>query len=43
MTRAIQLGVLVGFAVVAPNFDPENQYKDTMKTMCKYPAQRENN
>lgn len=39
ITRATQLGVLVGFAVVAPNFDPEKQtdkhtYK-TMMTMCK--------
>ncbi|KAJ2978707.1 hypothetical protein NQ176_g3667 [Zarea fungicola] len=33
MARAIQLGVLVGFAVVAPNFDPEDQSRSTMMTM----------
>lgn len=32
--RALQLGVLVGFAVVAPTFDPSDQKAQTMKTMC---------
>ncbi|OAQ68898.1 low temperature requirement A [Pochonia chlamydosporia 170] len=31
--RALQLGVLVGFAVVAPTFDPSNQKSQTMRTM----------
>ncbi|TWU72745.1 hypothetical protein ED733_001886 [Metarhizium rileyi] len=31
--RALQLGVLVGFAVVAPIFDPSNQEAQTMRTM----------
>lgn len=34
--RALQLGVLVGFAVVAPTFDPSEQKAQTMKTMCKF-------
>ncbi|KND88726.1 hypothetical protein TOPH_06645 [Tolypocladium ophioglossoides CBS 100239] len=33
VTRAIQLGVLVGFAVVAPKFDPTNQHRATMRAM----------
>ncbi|UNI13482.1 hypothetical protein JDV02_000225 [Purpureocillium takamizusanense] len=33
VTRAIQLGVLVGFAVVAPKFNPSNQHRDTMRAM----------
>lgn len=33
LTRAIQLGVLVGFAVVAPKFDPTDQKFGNMKTM----------
>ncbi|KAK5987937.1 hypothetical protein PT974_12073 [Cladobotryum mycophilum] len=31
--RAAQLGVLVGFAVVAPSFDPDHQEVPTMRTM----------
>ncbi|KOS23200.1 hypothetical protein ESCO_004011 [Escovopsis weberi] len=31
--RACQLGVLVGFAVVAPSFDPDHQHIPTMRTM----------
>lgn len=34
-TRAVHLAVLIGFAVVAPKFDPSNQDKQTMRTMCK--------
>ncbi|KAJ3476380.1 hypothetical protein NLG97_g9149 [Lecanicillium saksenae] len=33
VARAVQLGVLVGFTVVAPNFDPEDQDRSTMMTM----------
>ncbi|PHH60009.1 hypothetical protein CDD81_2213 [Ophiocordyceps australis] len=33
ITRAIQLGVLVGFAVVAPKFDSTTQHYETMRTM----------
>lgn len=33
LARAVQLGVLVGFTVVAPLFDPEAQNKSTMMTM----------
>ncbi|OAA60842.1 Low temperature requirement A [Cordyceps fumosorosea ARSEF 2679] len=33
IARAVQLGVLVGFTVVAPNFDPEDQDEPTMMTM----------
>ncbi|PHH74739.1 hypothetical protein CDD82_4803 [Ophiocordyceps australis] len=33
ITRAIQLGVLVGFAVVAPKFDSTTQHFETMRTM----------
>ncbi|ATY63313.1 Low temperature requirement A [Cordyceps militaris] len=33
VARAVQLGVLVGFTVVAPNFDPEDQDEGTMMTM----------
>ncbi|PQK17329.1 hypothetical protein BB8028_0007g05240 [Beauveria bassiana] len=33
VARAVQLGVLIGFTVVAPNFDPENQDESTMMTM----------
>ncbi|KAK9442403.1 Low temperature requirement A [Metarhizium brunneum] len=32
-TRAIQLGVLVGFVVVAPKFNPKDQDLDTMRAM----------
>ncbi|KAK2612293.1 hypothetical protein QQS21_001719 [Conoideocrella luteorostrata] len=32
-TRAIQLGVLVGFVVVTPKFDPTDQDRDTMRAM----------
>ncbi|PNY28639.1 Uncharacterized protein TCAP_01435 [Tolypocladium capitatum] len=31
--RAIQLGVLVGFAVLAPKFDPTDQHRSTMRAM----------
>ncbi|OAQ57472.1 hypothetical protein VFPPC_17170 [Pochonia chlamydosporia 170] len=33
LTRAIQLGVLVGFVVVAPKFNPNDQDLDTMRAM----------
>ncbi|KAJ6436141.1 low temperature requirement A [Purpureocillium lavendulum] len=33
VTRAVQLGVLVGFAVVVPKFDPTDQHHDTMRAM----------
>ncbi|RDA90410.1 hypothetical protein CP533_1048, partial [Ophiocordyceps camponoti-saundersi (nom. inval.)] len=33
MTRAIQLGVLIGFTVVAPSFDLINQHANTFRTM----------
>ncbi|KYK59229.1 Low temperature requirement A [Drechmeria coniospora] len=34
VTRAIQLGVLVGFTVVVPNFNPsEEQHQETMQAM----------
>ncbi|KAJ6789396.1 hypothetical protein PWT90_00949 [Aphanocladium album] len=33
VARAVQLGVLVGFTVVAPNFNPEDQNQSTMMTM----------
>ncbi|KJZ74313.1 hypothetical protein HIM_06319 [Hirsutella minnesotensis 3608] len=32
-TRAVQFGVLIGFAVVAPKFDPSDQHVETMQTM----------
>lgn len=34
--RAGHLGVMIGFAVVAPNFDPNHQNKQTFRTMCEY-------
>ncbi|PHH70531.1 hypothetical protein CDD80_5951 [Ophiocordyceps camponoti-rufipedis] len=33
LTRAIQLGVLVGFTIVAPTFNPTNQHQETMRAM----------
>ena len=33
LARALQLGVLVGFAVVTPNFDPGDQKEKTMRAM----------
>ncbi|KJZ72127.1 hypothetical protein HIM_08500 [Hirsutella minnesotensis 3608] len=33
LTRAIQLGVLVGFTIVAPKFNPTDQHKETMRAM----------
>lgn len=36
LTRIVQLGVLVGFVVVAPKFDPTNQRAETMRAMCTY-------
>ncbi|KAM4060367.1 hypothetical protein HRG_002063 [Hirsutella rhossiliensis] len=33
VTRAIQLGVLVGFAVVAPSFNPKEQHPETMQIL----------
>ncbi|KAH7329660.1 hypothetical protein B0I35DRAFT_474234 [Stachybotrys elegans] len=33
VARAAQLGVMVGFAVVAPNFNPSQQIEQTMRTM----------
>jgi hypothetical protein len=32
--RAVHLGVMVGFAVVAPNFKPEEQDQGNLQTMC---------
>lgn len=32
-TRAVHLGVLIGFAVVAPKFDPSDQDRTTMRIM----------
>jgi low temperature requirement protein LtrA len=34
-TKAVHLGVMVGLAVVGPNFDPEDQDKPVFQTMCK--------
>lgn len=42
ITRAIQLGVLVGFVVVAPAFRPSDDSghgHETMRDMCKKDAQ----
>ncbi|PHH84392.1 hypothetical protein CDD83_2003 [Cordyceps sp. RAO-2017] len=33
VTRAIHLGVMVGFAVVTPRYDPTKQHPETMQTM----------
>ncbi|KJZ69117.1 hypothetical protein HIM_11496 [Hirsutella minnesotensis 3608] len=33
VTRAVQLGVLVGFTIVAPNFNPSNLHAGTMQAM----------
>ncbi|RCI12674.1 hypothetical protein L249_0878 [Ophiocordyceps polyrhachis-furcata BCC 54312] len=33
LTRAIQLGVLVGFTIVAPKFNPTAQHMETMQAM----------
>lgn len=35
--RAVHLGVMVGFAVVAPHFNPTDQVPQTMRTMCELP------
>ena len=34
--RGVHLGVMVGFAVVAPHFNPNDQNEQTMQTMCKW-------
>ncbi|TQW00849.1 Low temperature requirement A [Cordyceps javanica] len=34
VARAVQLGVLIGFTIVAPNFNPEDQDQSTMMTLC---------
>jgi hypothetical protein len=31
----VHLGVMVGLAIVAPNFQPEDQQKQVFQTMCK--------
>ena len=36
VARGIHLGVMVGFAVVAPKFKPEDQDMRTMRTFCEY-------
>lgn len=36
--RGVHLGVMVGFAVVAPKFTPHDQDMKTMRTMCKLPT-----
>lgn len=33
--RTIHLGVMVGFAIVATYFDPEEQTKGTFQALCK--------
>ncbi|KAM0742729.1 hypothetical protein ACQRIT_002906 [Beauveria bassiana] len=33
IARGVQLGVLVGFTVIAPNYDPQDQNESTMMTM----------
>lgn len=33
--KAVHLGVMVGLAVVGPNFDPAQQKKQVFQTMCK--------
>ncbi|PFH62850.1 hypothetical protein XA68_11631 [Ophiocordyceps unilateralis] len=38
LTRAIHLGVLVGFTVVAPKFNPGAQHLETMQAMFEYGA-----
>ena len=35
VARGIHLGVMVGFAVVAPKFKPEAQDMRTMRTFCE--------
>lgn len=35
ITRAAHLGVMMGMAVVAPNFDPTEQVKSIFRVMCK--------
>lgn len=34
--RGVHLGVMVGFAVVAPKFTPHDQNMKTMRTMCMF-------
>lgn len=34
--RGVHLGVMVGFAVVAPKFTPHDQNMKTMRTMCRF-------
>ncbi len=34
IARAIQMAVMLGFAVVAPDFDPWNQIARTFRIMC---------
>lgn len=36
VTKAVHLGVMVGFAVVGPNFNPTDYDKDVLRTMCEY-------
>ena len=34
--KAVHLGVMVGLAIVGPNFDPADQEKQVFQTMCKF-------
>lgn len=36
VARTAHLGVIVGFAVVAPNYDPDNQSKGVFQALCKH-------
>jgi hypothetical protein len=36
IARCAHLGVMIGFAVVAPNFDPYNQQAQVFRAMCQY-------
>jgi hypothetical protein len=33
--KGVHLGVMVGLAIVAPNFQPDDQQKQVFQTMCK--------
>lgn len=36
LIRAVHLGVFVGFAVVAPKFNPNDQDLTSMRSMCRF-------
>lgn len=40
LNTAIQLGVLIGFVVVAPKFNPTTQDVPAMRAMCTYASLR---